>query len=127
MLIAYLFSIYIDIFGGFSMYGSLTTIVVMLIWLYYNMYIIILGAIINQFFGTFLAYVKIINSNRRERRAVNERRSGHDRRSGEITADEEEDTEKGDLAASLISETSAVSEFDDTCPITEIPETSSEI
>ena len=129
MLIAYLFSVYIDIFGGFSMYGSLTTIVVMLIWLYYNMYIIILGAIINQFFGTFLAYVKNINSNRRERRAGNERRSGHDRRRGDITADEGEDDDnvKDDLAAPVISETSAVSEFDDTRPITEIAETSTEV
>ncbi len=75
MLIAYLFSVYIDIFGGFSMYGSLTTIVVMLIWLYYNMYIIILGAIINQFFGTFLAYVKNIKNNRQENK---ERRNGVD-------------------------------------------------
>ena len=63
MLIAYLFSVYIDVFGGFSMYGSLTTIVIMLIWLYYNMYIIILGAIINQFFKTFMAYVRNIVSN----------------------------------------------------------------
>ena len=65
MLISYFFSVYVKYFGGFSIYGSLTTIIIMLIWLYYDVYIILLGAIINQFFGTFLAYVKKIKENKK--------------------------------------------------------------
>lgn len=33
------FSVYVDYFGGFSMYGSLTTIIIVMIWLYFCMYI----------------------------------------------------------------------------------------
>lgn len=42
------FSIYIDYFGGFSMYGSLTTIVIVMIWLYFCMYIFFGGALVNK-------------------------------------------------------------------------------
>ena len=42
------FSIYIDYFGGFSMYGSLTTIVIVMIWLYFCMYIFFAGALVNK-------------------------------------------------------------------------------
>jgi len=42
------FSIYIDYFGGFSMYGSLTTIVIVMIWLYFCMYIFFCGALVNK-------------------------------------------------------------------------------
>lgn len=56
---SFAFSIYIKYSGSFSMYGSLATIIITLFWLYYVMYILIIGAIINQFFRTFLfAYRK---------------------------------------------------------------------
>lgn len=42
------FSIYVDYFGGFSMYGSLTTIVIVMIWLYFCMYIFFAGALVNK-------------------------------------------------------------------------------
>ena len=42
------FSVYIDYFGGFSMYGSLTTIVIVMIWLYFCMYIFFCGALVNK-------------------------------------------------------------------------------
>lgn len=42
------FSIYIDYFDGFSMYGSLTTIVIVMIWLYFCMYIFFAGALVNK-------------------------------------------------------------------------------
>lgn len=42
------FSIYIDYFDGFSMYGSLTTIVIVMMWLYFCMYIFFCGALINK-------------------------------------------------------------------------------
>lgn len=42
------FSVYIDCFGGFSMYGSLAGIVIVMIWLYFCMYIFFCGALVNK-------------------------------------------------------------------------------
>lgn len=51
-LISFFFSIYIETFKGFSvMYGSLTTIILGLMWVYFCMYIILLGAELNCFFN----------------------------------------------------------------------------
>ena len=48
-LISFLISIYMDIFKGFSnIYGSLTTIVLIMLWIYFCMYIMLLGGIINS-------------------------------------------------------------------------------
>ena len=48
LLISFVFSVYLDIFTGFSsMYGSLTTIVLIMLWLYGCMYIILLGGEVN--------------------------------------------------------------------------------
>ncbi|MCM1135333.1 MAG: YihY/virulence factor BrkB family protein [Clostridium sp.] len=44
------FSIYIDEFNGFTMYGNLTTIIILMLWLYAAMYIILAGAYINRYF-----------------------------------------------------------------------------
>lgn len=44
-------SIYVDYFNGFSMYGSLTTIALIMLWLYFCMYIMMLSAEINVIFG----------------------------------------------------------------------------
>lgn len=44
------FSLYIDYFGGFSIYGNLTTIVVILFWLYFCFTIVIIGAFINKYY-----------------------------------------------------------------------------
>lgn len=45
---SFLFSAYLDIFKGFSdMYGSLTTIVLIMLWLYFCMYVMLLGGEIN--------------------------------------------------------------------------------
>ncbi len=43
------FSIYVDRFGDFNMYGSLTTIVILMLWLYFCMYLLLLGDEINSF------------------------------------------------------------------------------
>lgn len=45
------FSIYVEHFNGFSMYGSLTTIIIIMLWLYFCMYIIMIGANLNRFFS----------------------------------------------------------------------------
>lgn len=49
MIFSYAFSIYVDHSAGFSnMYGSLTTIILIMLWLYFCMYITLLGAELNQ-------------------------------------------------------------------------------
>lgn len=46
---SFIFSVYMDIFKGFSnMYGSLTTIVIIMLWLYFCMYVVLLGGEIND-------------------------------------------------------------------------------
>ncbi|MCL2253816.1 MAG: YihY/virulence factor BrkB family protein [Lachnospiraceae bacterium] len=49
-LLSFGFSIYVDYFNGFNIYGSLTTIVMILMWLYVSIYVILLGAYINNYF-----------------------------------------------------------------------------
>lgn len=45
------FSFYIEISDGFSnMYGSLTTVILLMLWLYFCMYIMLIGAEINSYF-----------------------------------------------------------------------------
>ena len=52
MALSWIFSVYLDVFRGFSnMYGSLTTIVLIMLWLYFCMYSILLGAVINKMFS----------------------------------------------------------------------------
>ena len=48
MIVSWIFSVYLDIFKGFSsMYGSLTTIVLIMLWLYFCMYILLFGGDVN--------------------------------------------------------------------------------
>ena len=50
IITSFIFSIYIDVFKGFSnTYGSLTSIILIMMWIYICMYIILLGAEINTF------------------------------------------------------------------------------
>ena len=49
MIFSYAFSVYIDEYSGFSnTYGSLTTVILMMLWLYFGMYITLIGAEFNQ-------------------------------------------------------------------------------
>ncbi len=48
---SFAFSVYVDNFNGFGTYGSLTTVVIMMIWFYMMMYILLIGAHINRYFG----------------------------------------------------------------------------
>ena len=65
-----LFSVFLNCFTeSFSMYGSLATVVVLLLWLYVNMYIMFFGAQLNSIFADKLhireradAHVKRIDS-----------------------------------------------------------------
>ena len=55
LLISSVFSIYLDIFTGFSdMYGSMTTLILILLWLYGCMYIILLGGEINALLDRYV-------------------------------------------------------------------------
>ena len=47
-LLSFGISVYVDYFNGFSMYGSLTSIVIVMIWLYFCMYIFFGGALVNK-------------------------------------------------------------------------------
>lgn len=48
-IVSYVFSIYLDVFKGFSiMYGSLTTLILIMMWIYSCFYIVFLGAEINK-------------------------------------------------------------------------------
>lgn len=43
------FSLYVDKFNGLSMYGNLTTIIIVMLWLYFCMYLLLVGANINRY------------------------------------------------------------------------------
>lgn len=50
LVCSFVFSIYVDVFNGLSnMYGSLATIILIMLWLYFCMYIMLLGARINVY------------------------------------------------------------------------------
>ena len=49
-IFTYGFSIYVEYFSGFTAYGTLGTIVLFLLWLYFCSYIMLMGAVINWFF-----------------------------------------------------------------------------
>ena len=49
-LFSWLFSIYVNISGYFSIYGSIATPLIMMIWLYFCISIFLIGAFINRFF-----------------------------------------------------------------------------
>ena len=44
------FSIYVDHFHGLSMYGNLTTVIIIMLWFYFCMYLLLVGANINRYF-----------------------------------------------------------------------------
>ena len=46
------FSLYIECFSGFIAYGTLGTIVLFLLWLYFCSYIMLMGAVINWFYDS---------------------------------------------------------------------------
>ncbi len=57
-LFSYAFSVYIRFSAGFSsMYGSLTTLILVMMWLYISMYIMFIGAEINLFFEDEINYL----------------------------------------------------------------------
>lgn len=49
-IFSYLFSIYVKHFGGSSIYGSFSTVIFLMIWLYCCIYIFLIGANMNRYF-----------------------------------------------------------------------------
>lgn len=61
-------SVYIEVFNGFSFYGSLTTIVIMMFWLYFAMYIFLVCGAINNAFEMILIELKLDFKMRKQRK-----------------------------------------------------------
>lgn len=66
VVFSYFFFLYVETFNAFSTYGSLTMIVILLIWLYFLMYLVLFGANINRYLHPF------VKAFRRERKARKE-------------------------------------------------------
>ena len=60
------FSIYVDHFHGLSMYGNLTTVIIIMLWFYFCMYLLLVGANINRYF--YLA-IRFLYHRRQEKRS----------------------------------------------------------
>ena len=55
---SYGLSVYVDYFNGFSMYGSLTAIVLIMLWLYFCMYILLVCGEINNMYEDYQSKIK---------------------------------------------------------------------
>ncbi len=77
ILFSWGFSVYISYFGNFSMYGSLTTLVLLMLWLYFCMTILLLGAEINIFLHDYIAiaFVRIKYRKSRKKEKVESKES----------------------------------------------------
>lgn len=47
---SYCFSVYVDNYNDFSSYGSINTVIIIMLWLYFTMYILLYGAYIGSYF-----------------------------------------------------------------------------
>lgn len=56
-LFSFVFSVYVDKFRGMSTYGSLSTVIIMMFWLYCCLYILLIGANLNRYFGPLIQLV----------------------------------------------------------------------
>ena len=61
------FSVYVDRFNGLSMYGNLTTVIIIMLWFYFCMYLLLVGANINRYFHPAIRY---LCKRRREKRKL---------------------------------------------------------
>lgn len=69
------FSVYIDYFNGFSIYGNLTLIMVLLFWLYACFSVLIMGAFLNKYYKNHInrGYTKVVKKIRRVRETKQEK------------------------------------------------------
>lgn len=66
-IFSWAFSMYVERYGAFDMYGSLTTIVIVMLWLYFCMYILLLGDELNYFLQPLLGLLKVNRQMRKEK------------------------------------------------------------
>ncbi len=59
MLLSNALSIYVGRFNGFSAYGSLTTLTLVMFWLYFSCYFLMMGAVINEVLQEFGARLSL--------------------------------------------------------------------
>ena len=60
-------SVYVNYFNGFSMYGSLTTIVLIMLWVYFCMYILMMCAEINVVFDDYISKIMAKRDKKRKK------------------------------------------------------------
>ena len=53
-VISWGYALYLDYYEGFSVYGSLSTPILLMIWMYVCMYILLIGANLNRYFGSVI-------------------------------------------------------------------------
>lgn len=66
-IFSWCFSIYVEKSDSFNIYGSLSMIIIIMLWLYFCIYIIMIGAQINRYFGP--AY-KVLYRKRKEKQRL---------------------------------------------------------
>ena len=59
MLLSNALSVYVGHFNGFSAYGSLTTLTLVMFWLYFSCYFLMMGAVINEVLQEFGARLSL--------------------------------------------------------------------
>ena len=59
MLLSNALSVYVGHFNGFSAYGSLTTLTLVMFWLYFSCYFLMMGAVINEVLQEFEARLSL--------------------------------------------------------------------
>ncbi len=62
------FSIYVDLFHGLSMYGNLTTVIIIMLWFYFCMYLLLVGANINRYFYPAIRFLYRRRQEKRNRK-----------------------------------------------------------
>lgn len=68
------FSVYIDYFNGFSIYGNLTLIMVLLFWMYACFSLLIFGAFLNKYYKNHInkGYTRVVRRIKKARKKKNE-------------------------------------------------------
>ena len=74
-IFSWLFSVYVNSTTYFSIYGSIATPLIMMIWLYFCIYIFLIGAFINRFFHPAVKLLYDDHHQKRVRGKVNKKSS----------------------------------------------------
>ena len=74
LVFSWLFSIYVNQMANMSLYGGLTTVILAMLWLYFCMYIVFIGALLNKFCPDWFrwAYAKMTQNQKQTKPAENQ-------------------------------------------------------